>query len=207
MGLAKNKSTEYTLWDGLIKPVSWYFGDEGRAAYSSAFENCEEMNAAIAESNWISIIFNVCYQSSKKPIAQKKNWLLKYFYEYMLSRYSIKMASNEHTLILISSVAGNCPDLCPYPDCLDGEKNPLLYFFCNVLNLLPNGYSEQAYPILKDIAHYIYNACISSKDVSRESWMYDKSFYLDDRDRPQKYNLLLEKLTKLAKFPEYLYKN
>ena len=202
----KKMPTEYNLWDGFIKPATWYLSDEGKAAYLAAFENLEEMNAAIAESNWISIIFNVCYQSSKKPIAQKKNWLIKYFYEYMLSRYSVKMASNEHTLVLMTAMAGNCPTLYPYPDCLDEKKHPILHFFGSVKHLLPEGYSEQTYPILKDIVQYIYNAVALSKDVSRESWMYEKSFYVDDRERPKKYAVVLERLKYLARFPECLIK-
>ena len=205
MKLPKGAPTEYNLWDGFIKPAAWYFGDEGKAAYFSAFENGGEMNEAIAASNWISIIFNVCYQSSKKPLTQKKNWLIKYYYEYMLSQYSIKMASNEHTLVLIAATAVNFPGPCPYPDCLDDEKHPILYFFNNVRQILPEGYSEQIYPILKDIVHYIYNAYTSSKDVSHESWMYDKSFYVDDRERPRKYSTLSENLKNLAGFPEFLY--
>lgn len=206
MELAKNKPTEYTLWDGLVKPVEWYFGDAGRAAFESAFKNAEEMKEAIEKNNWISIIFNVCYQSTKKPLAEKKNWLIKYFYEYMLSRYSTKMATNEHTLILLTLTACDRPALS-YPDCLDEDRHPLLHFFSRIKELLPEGYSEQTYPVLKDIAHYIYNAYIDDKDASEESWLYDKDFYLDYRDKPQKYGLTLEKLQALAQFSEYLHRN
>ena len=206
MRLAKNQSVEYNLWDGLIKPVEWYFGDSGKFAFLSAFENRVEMEEAIKESNWISIIFNVCYQSSKKPIAEKKNWLLKYFYEYMLSRYSVKMTANEHTLILISLMACN-ERFYPYPDCLDEEKHPLLHFFSKVKAILPEGYNEQIYPVLKDIAYYIYNSfSFLNRDVSQEWWMYDKSFYVDYRDKPQKYDTFTEKLRELAEFPEHLRK-
>lgn len=205
MGLLKNKPIEYNLWDGLIKPVSWYFSDAGKSAFMSALENAEEMKEAIENSNWISIIFNVCYRSSKKPLAEKKNWLIKYFYEYVLSQYSVKMASNEHALILLTLMACDSKAVCRYPDCLDGEKHPLLYFFGQVNQLLPGGYSEQTYPVLKDIVHYIYNAYIADKDVSKESWMYDKTFYVDYSDKPQKYSLQFEKLKESAGFPEYLY--
>ena len=206
MGVPKKEPAEYNLWDGLIKPVEWYLSDDGKRAYTSALENTDEMNEAIEENNWISIIFNVCYQSSKKPIAEKKNWLIKYYYEYMLSRYSVKMASNEHTLVLITAMATNCPAQCPYPDCLDEESHPILYFFSRVKQLLPQGYSEQTYPVLKDIVHYIYNVFLSlGKVASHESWMYDKEFYVDYRDRPQKYSAIKEKLQELARFPEYLH--
>ena len=205
MGLVKNQPVEFNLWDGLIKPVEWYFSEAGKAAFESAFENAEEMNAAVRDSNWISLTFKVCYRSSKKPLAEKKNWLIKYFYEYIISRYSVKMASNEQTLVLISLMAANYPSFFPYPDCLCEEKHPLVYFFSQVKDILPDGYSEQTYPVLKDIAHYIYNAFVSfNRDVSRESWMYDRSLYLDYRDKPQKYPAVAEKLISLAEYPECL---
>ena len=207
MGLIKKQPVEFNLWDGQIKPLDWYFGEAGKAAFLSAFENIGEMNEAIRDSNWISMIFNVCYHSRKKPIAEKKNWLIKFFYEYMISRYSIKMATNEHTLILLSLMAGNYPELLPYPDCLDDKKHPLLYFFGQVKDLLPGGYSEQTYPVLKDIAHYIYNVFSSlNKDVSREDWIYDKFFYVDYSEKPKKYSVVLENLVDTVQFPECLYK-
>ena len=206
MRLATNRFVAFNLWDGHIKPVEWFFGDDGESAFVSAFENIEEMNEAIKKDNWISIIFNVCYQSSKKPLTEKKNWLLKYFYEYILSRYSVRMTANEHTLILISTMACN-EHFYPYPDCLDEEKHPLLHFFNRVKAILPEGYSEQTYPILKDIVYYIYNSFLSlDRDVSHERWMYDKSFYVDYKDKPQKYDMLIIRLKTLVEFPQYLRK-
>lgn len=211
MGSVKNQPMEFNLWDGQIKPVEWYFGEEGKAAFESTFENVEEMSRAIEQSNWIFITFNVCYQSSKKPLGARKNWLIKYFYEYVISRYSTRMATNEHTLVLITKTAyvrlnnGNTPAY-PYPDCLDDEINPVLYYFSRVRQLLPSGYDESTYPILKDIAHYVYNALAAyGKDVSRESWIYDKSLYVDDRGLPEKYGAVVERLQKAAEFPECLH--
>ena len=206
MGLAEKKPLKFNLWDGLIKPVEWYLSDEGKNAFFEAFANADEMNEAIRENNWISIIFKVCYQSSKKPLAEKKNWLIKYFYELVLSQYSMKMASNEHTLVLMTAVASLSP-ICPYPDCLGEEKNPVLYFFSHVKNLLPDGYSEVTYPILKDIVHYVYNAYSSiQKDVSQELRLYDKSLYVDERGKPQKYGIISEKLSDVVQFPEFLHR-
>ena len=206
MGLAEKKPIKFNLWDGLIKPVEWYLSDEGKNAFFEAFENADEMNEAIMEDNWISIIFKVCYQSSKKPLAEKKNWLIKYFYEFVLSQYSMKMASNEHTLVLMTAVA-SLPPICPYPDCLGEEKNPVLYYFSHVKNLLPDGYSEVTYPVLKDIVHYVYNAYSAiQKDVSRELLLYDRSLYVDERGKPQKYNLISEKLPDVVQFPEFLHR-
>lgn len=206
MEALKKQYDEYNLWDGLIKPAGWYFEDAGKAAFTSAFYNVDEMNGAICEGNWISITFNVCYQSRKKPLGAKKNWLLKYFYEYIISKFSTRMATNEHTLVLITAAAtlklSNGTLLLPYPDCLDEEKNPVLRYFSRVKDLLPGGYSEVTYPVLKDIVHYIYNAfSTQGKDVSEESWMYDKSFYVDYRGKPNEYVRLSEKLPELAGLP------
>lgn len=208
MELLNKQPVEFNLWDGLVKPVGWYFGDAGKEAYFSAFENTDEMNRAFDESNWILLTFNVCYQSSKKPIAVKKNWLIKFFYEYIISRYSIRMATNEHTLVLLTAMSaikrGDSP-IFPYPDCLDDEKQPVLYFFSRVKDLLPSGYSETVYPILKDIVNYIYNVfSVHGNDASRESFLYDKSLYVDYRGKPNEYVKLKEKLNACVEFPDCL---
>lgn len=212
MGLPKKQPAEFNLWDGLIKPIDWYFGDAGRRAFESAYKNADEMKRAMDESNWISITFNVCYQSSKKPLLEKKNWLIKYFYEYVLSRYSTKMSFNEHTLVLITKTAcflldNGTPPIFTYTDCFDEGKNPTLYFLSHVKELLPDGYSEVTYPILRDIIHYIFNAfTVCNHDASRESWMYEKTIYVDDRGKPNKYDFTVKKLPKLAERPECLFK-
>lgn len=210
MGMVQKQPIEFNLWDGQVKPVEWYFSNSGKEAFLSTLENADEMNKAIDENNWISLIFNVCYQSSKKPLGTKLNWPIKFFYEYIISRYATRMATNENTLILLTKLAILKGDGCsqaffPYPYCLEEEKNPILYYFSHVKGLFGSGYSEVSYPILKDIVHYIYNVFLKYfKDVSGESWMYDKLLYDDYRGKPNKYREAKAKLHELAEFSECL---
>lgn len=211
MALTKAQPAEFNLWDGLVKPTEWYFGDAGKTAFEDAYANNGEMLGAIAGGNLIAITFNVCYQSSKKPVTEKKNWLIKYFYEYFLSRYSVKMACNEQTLVLaaVSATVTSCDGapLLPYPDCLDGQRNPLLHYLSRVKDILPEGYSEIVYPVLKDVAHYVFNVLtLRNKDASREEFMYDRDFYLDSRGKPNRYGVLAERLYHLVEFPDCLNK-
>lgn len=203
-------SYEFNLWDGIVKPVDTYFCEAGKKAYFSAFENNDEMKRAFEENNWISLTFTTCYQSSKKPLGTKKNWLLKFFYEYIISRYSIRMATNEHTLVLLTKLSSATHDgvpILPYPDCLNDDKHPILHFLSRIKDILPAGYSEVSYPILKDIVHYIYNVYFTHcKDVSRESWLYDKSLYVDTGGKPNKYDEVKAKLVGLAEFSDCLTK-
>ena len=115
------------------------------------------------------------------------------------------------TLVLMTGVADFRSEedgslLFPYPHCLDVEINPILYFYSHVRELFLGGiYSEELCPILKDVVNYIFTAYANhDKDVSRENWMYDKSFYLDYKGQYKNYELLKEKLFELVEFPDSL---
>ena len=209
MGLFKKKSSEpveYNLWDGKDKPTEWFFSDAGKAAFESAFANVEEMSQALNDGHWYSIVSDVCLP---KTLKVKKNWPLKFFHEYMKSCNGPSVIE-VHTLVLITAMATvrdeNTNELCfPYPDCLDAEKNPIFYYYSHVKDILRNQYSEIRFKILINIVHYIYSVYLEhDKDASKESWMYDKSFYFDYSGEPKDSELLLEQLENLVEFPDCL---
>ena len=218
---------EYTLWDNIKKPLNWFYGETAKAVYEDCIANADEMwftmreegkrmlkNPNATEIDGLPWVFlEVCFE-----LWRKKSWLIVFYNEFMKSRYEylsfeIKNKGFLNPLFWLMQVADirqnddSSKVVIPFPDCLQEDKNPMLYYLSRSLKEVFTHDASGVYSTLgPDVAmKYIYNALSKGGiDVSKEEWLYDKSFFFTALSSLKSDATIAEQIQKVAKYPEYL---
>lgn len=218
---------QYTLWDKIAKPLNWFYGDTAKAVYEECIANSHEMWFTMLEEGkqklnkpdateidglpWVFV--SVCLE-----LWRKKSWLIVFYHEFMRSKYEylsmqIMNMGYLNPLYWLMKVADlrkgdeNSEVIIPFPDCLQEDKNPILYYFSRSLkDVFRNGSTKRYSTLGPDVAlKYIYNALADGGiDVSKEEWLYDKSFFFTALESLKSDSTIAEQIQAVAKHPEYL---
>lgn len=217
---------EWTLWDETEKPLDWFFGDSARAVYSECIANAKDMWVSMLEEARDSLnspkateidgISSVFYYACNE-LWHKRSWLIVFYTEFMKAKYpnlslSIKNRGYMNPLFWLMKAADlrrsddKSQLLIAYPDCLQEDKNPMLYYLSRSLKEVFGYASSGMYSYLGPdvIMKYIYNALKAGVDVSKEEWMYDESFFFTPMKQLKSDFTIAEQIKAAVKHPEYL---
>ena len=217
---------EYTLWDKIDKPLNWFFGDSAKAVYEECLANAKDMWVSMLEAGRVTLnspkateidgISSVFYDACDE-LWHKRSWLIVFYNEFMKAKYphlsyNIKLRGFLNPLLWLMKVADLRRDddktkvVLPYPDCLQEDKNPMLYYFTRSLKEVFNYGATGMYSYLgPDVAmKYIYNAFKAQIDVSKEEWMYDELFFFTPMGQLKSDVTIAEQIQEAAKHPEFL---
>ena len=123
------------------------------------------------------------------PILEKGNWHRReypctFFADYLRALKTLdspRLAVNAVDLAL----DGEIPAI-PYPDCLKPEFNPLINFAIKIKHIYHSKRYDEDLDFnrgMECVIAYLHSAFLNGVDESNEPWLYEKSFWFDEKGK------------------------
>ena len=180
----KKKEKQIVIPEPNKSEVDWFFTEEAKNTFETwVKENNDEMWEVEAEKG----IRGITGATLEKGNIFRKEYPCTFFADYLRA---LKTMDSPWLAFYAANLAldGDEPGI-PYPNCLKPEFNPLINFAIKIKPIYYKKRWDEALDFNTGMACvivYLFQAFIEGVDESNQSWLYEKSFWFDEKDALRK---------------------